>query len=88
MPVRLCEPCHAPRCQKNHPRRPDIQAACVRSYCSVHCLGHPCSQIINVLLTVLGWIPGVLHAFYVLGITSADNDRRRRLHDALPGTTL
>lgn len=36
-------------------------------------------QVINVLLTILGWIPGVLHAFYVLG--SATAAAKRQSHD-------
>lgn len=39
----------------------------------------PPLQVINILLTTLAWIPGVLHAFYVLGTTSADKHHTRHL---------
>mmetsp|Transcript_3919 Transcript_3919/g.11391 ORF Transcript_3919/g.11391 Transcript_3919/m.11391 type:complete len:129 (-) Transcript_3919:799-1185(-) len=48
--------------------------------CGVFCAtGCSCDLIINILLTTLAWIPGVLHAFYVLGTTSADKHHTRHL---------
>lgn len=45
--------------------------------CGVFCAtGCSYDLIINILLTILGWIPGVLHAFYVLGSASAKETRR------------
>lgn len=32
--------------------------------------------VLNLILTLLGWIPGVIHAFFV--VSGAESDRRHR----------
>ncbi len=34
--------------------------------------GKPIQALLNLLLTVLGWIPGVIHAFMVINSHKAD----------------
>ena len=38
--------------------------------------GRPMSALINVLLTLCGWLPGVIHAIYILNQT--EQDRRMK----------
>lgn len=38
--------------------------------------GKPFAAMINVPLTFLGWIPGVIHAFFV--VNNAEEERRHR----------
>jgi uncharacterized membrane protein YqaE (UPF0057 family) len=54
--------------------------------------GRPFQALLNCGLTLLGWIPGVVHAFLVVGEYKADKrmeratrqqiEAQRRLHDA------
>ena len=44
--------------------------------------GKPIQAVINLLLTMALWIPGVIHAFMVVGARNADK-RNDRLIDAL-----
>lgn len=46
---------------------------CLRTGCS-------CDLVINILLTLLGFFPGVLHALYVIGAWSG-RDSSRCSHD-------
>ena len=46
---------------------------CLRTGCS-------CDLVINILLTLLGFFPGVLHALYVIGAWSG-RDSSRCPHD-------
>ena len=47
--------------------------------------GKPIQALINILLTVCFWIPGVIHAFMVVGSRNADK-RTDRLIDAIKET--
>ena len=40
--------------------------------------GRPFQGLLNVGLTILGWIPGVIHAFLVVGEHKADKRAKRQ----------
>ena len=44
--------------------------------------GKPIQAVLNLFLTICFWIPGVIHAFMVVGSRNADK-RNDRLIDAL-----
>jgi len=39
--------------------------------------GRPMQALLNLVLTLLGWIPGVIHAFLVVGEYKADKRAER-----------
>lgn len=43
--------------------------------------GCGCHLLLNILLTICGFIPGVVHAFYVLAKDSEDDNRRNNRMD-------
>ncbi len=44
--------------------------------------GKPFQVILNIILTILGWIPGVIHALFVVNNHLADK-RNQELIDAI-----
>lgn len=40
--------------------------------------GRPMQALLNLVLTLLGWIPGVIHAFLVVGEHKADKRAERQ----------
>ncbi|KEI69781.1 MULTISPECIES: YqaE/Pmp3 family membrane protein [Endozoicomonas] len=44
--------------------------------------GKPFQVILNIILTILGWIPGVIHALFVVNNHLADK-RNKELIDAI-----
>ncbi len=44
--------------------------------------GKPVQAILNLVLTVLGWLPGVIHAILVVNSREADK-RQQRLIEAM-----
>lgn len=47
--------------------------------------GKPITAVLNLFLTLLFWIPGVIHAFLVVSAANADG-RTRRLERAIRST--
>ncbi len=45
-------------------------------------VGRPGSAVLNLFLCLLGWVPGVIHAFMVVGDAKADK-RTARLEKAM-----
>ena len=43
--------------------------------------GKPGKAILNLILTLLFWIPGVVHAFIVIGQTEADRRQEKLLRE-------
>ena len=49
---------------------------------AVFLCGKPIQGILNIVLTLLGWIPGVIHALFVVNSHLADN-RNKELISAI-----
>ena len=57
---------------------------------AVLCCYRPLSTLLNLLLTLLGWIPGVIHAILIVGKFHADERARktaRTMADAIDRQT-
>ena len=43
--------------------------------------GRPVALLLNLLLTLLGWLPGVIHAFFVVAEAKADRREKRMIEE-------
>ena len=52
----------------------------------VFCGFKPITLFLNIILTLLGWLPGILHALFVVSATKADA-RTKKITEALDRQT-
>lgn len=48
---------------------------------AVFLCGKPVQALLNILLTLCFWVPGVLHAMYVVMRTDADNRNKKLMRE-------
>lgn len=49
--------------------------------------GCSCALLLNILLTILGWLPGVVHAYCVVLHCGEESDRTRDMEEGRAQTT-
>lgn len=48
---------------------------------AVFLCGKPMQALLNILLTICFWVPGMLHAMYVVMRTDADNRQKKLVRE-------